>query len=61
VKEEQVSHRAALDALQALLESLDQRIAAAPPGAAPIRAATTPEARPTSAATSRPARKRDRR
>jgi hypothetical protein len=34
VKEEQVTHRAALDALQALLESLDARCAAAPRRAA---------------------------
>jgi len=34
VKEEQVTHRAALDALQALLESLDARCAAVPHGAA---------------------------
>jgi AcrR family transcriptional regulator len=61
VKEEQVSHRAALDALQALLESLDQRIAAASPGAAPLRPATTPEAPPASTAAARSTRKRGRR
>ena len=34
VKEEQVTHRAALDALQSLLEALDAHCAAVPPPAA---------------------------
>ncbi|HET9205048.1 MAG TPA: helix-turn-helix domain-containing protein [Burkholderiaceae bacterium] len=45
VKEEQITHRAALDAVQSLLESLDARVSAAPrraarkaPAAAPKRA-----------------------
>ncbi|MGE0802677.1 MAG: TetR/AcrR family transcriptional regulator [Lautropia sp.] len=56
VKEEQVTHRAALDALQALLESLDARCAAAPRRAAPaaLRGSSG------TAATARPPRKRSR-
>jgi AcrR family transcriptional regulator len=77
VKDEQVTHRAALDALQTLLQSLDARIAAVPqgttrkPGRAVSGAAAkavpkivpkaVPRIVPNPDATARPARKRSRR
>ena len=64
VKEEQVTHRAALDALQTLLESLDARCAAVPRSAArkAVRTASGAgsKATRTSATTAKPPRKRSR-
>ena len=64
VKEEQVTHRAALDALQSLLEALDAHCAAVPPGGVrkAVRAAPGAgrKAVPTPAAAAKPTRKRSR-
>ena len=64
VKEEQVTHRAALDALQTLLEALDARCAVVPLGAArkPLRTASgsAPEALRRSGTKPKPSPKRSR-
>jgi AcrR family transcriptional regulator len=60
IEEEQSTHGAALDALQALLEALDARCAALPPDAAPERPRARPKPVRNSAATAAPPRKRSR-